>query len=186
MATEDILSHLKVGFDEYKGLTDKFYYKTSLQKIAVTPRWWSSYGSELESVVFDWKDIKYTDLDGHLSGDSNNGDGIGVYLFVVKPDFSIINLPGYVFYVGIAGERDSERHLRDRLRQYIQVSSISKRNKVQTALELYHHETYVFYSKLNVSSVELSEIESNLHGYFMPWANERDYPAPVKRARGAW
>ncbi|CDT81578.1 Predicted protein [Vibrio coralliirubri] len=186
MATIDILSYLKDGCDEYRGLQDKNYYKLSLQKIAVTPRWWEVYGAQLNTINFDWTTVRYTDLDSHLSGNVNNGDGIGVYLFVVKPSFTIINLPGYVYYVGIAGEGDSGRHLRDRLRQYIQVSGIKKRNKVQTSLELYHNETCVYYSKLNVTSDELSEIESNLHGFYMPWANERDYPAPVKQARGAW
>ena len=186
MATVDILSHLKGEYDSYTKSSDKQYYKLSLQNVAVTPRWCDVYGSNLQSTPFNWTHVKYTELDSHLSSDTNNGNGIGVYLFVVKPEFTIINLPGYVYYVGIAGEGDSGRHLRERLRQYIQVSALKKRNKVGTALELYHNETFVYYSKLNVTSDELSDIESNLHGYFMPWANVRDFPTPVKRAIGAW
>ena len=187
MATIDILDHLRDAlYDEYSTSSDRSYIKLSYQNIAVTPRWWSTYGTSLQNITFDWENVRYTDLDDHLSNNKTSGDGIGVYLFVVKPDFTILGLPGYVYYVGIAGEADSNRHLRDRLRQYIQVSAIKKRNKVETALSLYHKETTIYFSKLNVSSKELSEIESNLHGYFMPWANQRDFPTPIKIARGAW
>lgn len=186
MATVDILSLLQGGHNEYITASDKHYVKLSTQEIAVTPRWWSQYGAKLAKHTFNWVTVKFTDLEIFLKNNPNEGNGIGVYLFVAKPDFTIIDLPGYVFYVGIAGENDSGNYIRNRLKQYLQKSSLSKRNKVLTALELYHPNTYVYFSKLNVTSSQLSEIEEDLHGYFMPWANERDYPTPVKKARGSW
>jgi len=186
MATQDILQKLKGGHDEFINLSDKLYYKTALQEMAVTPKWWEEYGNELNGIPFNWQKIKYTELRKELNGDPSLGNGTGVYLFVIEPSFKLVSLPGFVFYVGIAGENDSKRHLRVRLKEYIQYSNIKKRDKVITALELYHKETYVYFSKLNVTTKKLSEIESWLHGFYMPWANERDYPAKIKKARKSW
>lgn len=186
MATIDILSALKGEYDSYNNASDKHYYKLSRQKVAITPRWWKQYGAKLSQVTFNWVSVKFLELESYLQTDPSAGAGIGVYLFVAKPDFSIIGLPGYVFYVGIAGEHGSGVPVRDRLKQYLQESALSKRNKVLTALELYHPDTYVYFSQLNVTSTQLSDIEKDLHGYFMPWANERDFPTPVKKAIGAW
>ena len=167
-------------------MPDDYYLRLATRGIAIAPRYWDHYTASLRSHNFNWVEVKYTDLDTHLKSDVTNGDGIGVYLFVVKPDFQIINLPGQTFYVGIAGEGDSGWHLRDRLRQYIQISGVEKRTRVQNALELYHNHTYVYYSKLSVTSTELETIEEELHVFFLPWANERDFPTNIKQAKTAF
>lgn len=185
MATNDILSLLKPGHDNFNSMPDDFYLKLATREISIAPRYWDTYESFLKAIPFEWVEVKYTDLDSHLKVPAN-GNGIGVYLFAVKPSSQIVDLPGHIFYVGIAGEGGSGRHLRERLRQYIQVSSVKKRTKVQNALELYHQHTYVLYSKLSVSGKKLSEIETNLHGFFLPWANERDFPTNIKHAKKAF
>jgi hypothetical protein len=186
MATADILSYLKPEHDSFNDLSDKHYFKMATREISIAPRWWDEYFSTLNTINFKWKSVKYSELNKHLRDDKSNGNGIGVYLFVVQPSFQLISLPGYVFYVGIAGEGDSGRHLRERLRQYIQKSGIEKRNKVQAALELYHTHTHIYYSKLNVTSKELEKIEKNLHAYYLPWANDRDFPTKIKQAKKAF
>lgn len=186
MATIDILSALKGEYDSYNNASDKHYYKLSLQKIAVTPRWWKIYGANLSNIAFNWVSVKFLELEKYLKSNPTVGNQIGVYLFVAKPDFSVISLPSYVFYVGIAGEHGSGVPVRERLKQYLQQSVLGKRSKVLTALELYHPDTYVYFSELNVSTTQLSQIEKDLHGYFMPWANTRDFPTPVKKAKEAW
>lgn len=186
MATADILSFLKPEHDSFNALSDKQYLKMSTREISIAPRWWDDYAGLLNTINFNWESVKYSELDNHLKNDPNNGNGIGVYLFVVQPSFQLISLPGFVFYVGIAGEGGSGRHLRERLRQYIQKSGIEKRSKVQAALELYHTHTHIHYSKLTVTSIELETIEKNLHAYYLPWANERDFPTNIKQAKKAF
>ena len=39
---------------------------------------------------------------------------------------------------------------------------------------------------MNLPPDELCEIEENLHGFFCPPANERDYPIGIKKLIKAW
>ncbi|MEH6625622.1 MAG: hypothetical protein V7739_04200 [Motiliproteus sp.] len=188
MATVDILDFLRPGFDIFSNSRDKEYLKLAIRNIAVAPKWWSEYGKEIQDkkIEFDWVKVKYTELDKHLKSDKNLGNGIGVYLFAVESEFKIIGAPIYVFYVGIAGEGESGRPIRERLREYIRISGIDKREKVHTALEYYHNETNIYYSVLDIESSDLSDLEKTLHGFYYPWANERDFPVKIKSSRRSW
>ncbi len=186
MATRDILDFLSPEYEEYRNLSDKFYYDAScFMDIPIAPRYWDMFGGILFAYDFKWKSVKYMELDRYLKDDINRASKCGIYLFSVGPRVRIKGLPEYVFYVGIAGERDSNNPLRERLRNYIQKSGIEKRKKVHTVLALYHEDITIHYCEFDDTS-ELSKIEEYLHGFYLPWANERDFPAFIKSAKKAF
>lgn len=185
MATRDILNYLSPENLEYQSLSDKYYLKTSIQEIAIAPRYWDEYGTKLSSYSFNWVSVKYVNLDTYLKSDKTIANKCGIYLFSVNSEISIKNLPECVFYVGIAGENGSINPLRERLRNYIQKSGIEKRDKVKTALAMYHQHVTIHYCEFD-DTAELSQIEEYLHGFYLPWANERDFPVDIKKARNAF
>ncbi|OAI06196.1 hypothetical protein [Methylomonas methanica] len=182
MATRDILDFLAPEYTSFNSTSDKMYLKIATRGISITPRWWKEYSVYLNKLKFDWKEVKYTELANALDRNPSLASKTGVYIFVIKPDLQIASLPAYVFYVGIAGESGSGRPLRERLKQYIQISGIKKRPKVVTALEYYYDVTTIFFSEFDDTS-NLEEIEEWLHAFYMPWANERDFPVKIKEAR---
>ena len=90
------------------------FYK---EELMLDPNYWNSYYEQLNKYNFNWTEFKYQDV---VLGKINinniiNQDHTGVYLFIVKGDQLIYDLPKFVLYVGIAGENDSARPLRKRL-----------------------------------------------------------------------
>lgn len=185
MATRDILDYLAPEYDRFNNQPDRDYLLKATRKIVIAPKWWKKYGKKLRKINFNWKEIRYTNLDKYLSSSPSAASKTGIYLFTIKPDIDINGLPGYVFYVGIAGERGSGRFLRQRLREYIQISSVKKRDKVKPMLAYYYRHVYIYYSELDDNG-QLEELEKYLHGFYMPWANDRDFPTHIKRALNAW
>jgi len=185
VATRDILDFLSPEYEEYQKQSDVFYLKSSIQNIAIAPRYWDTYGAILFAYKFNWISVKYIELDKYLKVDRTRASKCGIYLFSVGPRVHVKGLPECVFYVGIAGEHGSANPLRDRLRNYIQPSGIEKRDKVRTALQMYHQDVTIHYCEFDDTN-ELSEIEKYLHGFYLPWANDRDFPVNIKRARNAF
>jgi hypothetical protein len=147
---------------------------------------WENYGKELESISFNWQEFKYTDVRvGNQLEDIILSNDSGVYMFVVKPSIQIFDMPKFVLYVGIAGENNSNRPLKKRLEDYFKIESIKKRDAIIRMLEKYYRTTYIAYSCLNLSTVELKKIETSLIGFFYPICNKDDFPIdlkPIKKA----
>jgi hypothetical protein len=147
---------------------------------------WEKYGKELESVPFNWQEFKYTDVGvGNQLKDIILSNDSGVYMFIVKPSIQIFDMPKFVLYVGIAGENNSNRPLKKRLEDYFKIESIKKRDAIIRMLEKYYQTTYVAYSCLSLSTLELKKIETSLIGFFYPLCNKDDFPIelkPVKKA----
>jgi len=68
-------------------------------------------------------------------------DDIGIYLFVIRPEERILELPQFVMYVGIAGEGGSNRPLKTRLSDYYNINNIRKRKKLHSMLKKYYNNT---------------------------------------------
>jgi len=96
-------------------------------------------------------------------------------------------LTKFVAYVGIAGERESNRTLKERLADYFGLPGLKKRRNVHSLAYQYYRNAYIVFSPLSVTSKELSEIETSLHGYFHPPVSDRDFPPEIKnQKRSTW
>ena len=161
------------------------FYK---EELMLDPNYWNSYYEQLNKYNFNWTEFKYQDV---VLGKINinniiNQDHTGVYLFIVKGDELIYDLPKFVLYVGIAGENDSARPLRERLSDYFHIEQIKKRGKVHSLLKKYYNNVYIAFSYVQKPSEELKNIEKYLHGFFYPIYCDRDFPVELKQLRKAF
>jgi len=185
-STLDILDSLAPDYASFMALDDKFHFKVCEQRIKISPKYWSENFPLISRYNYVWTEVKYTDLGAHLSAKPPSANGVGLYFFMVKPDNLVHSLPGFVFYVGIAGENASRRTLQIRLGEYLHISKISKRDAVHLALQKYYQNTYVVYSIVDLQPKDLKDLETAFHGFYHPWAGKRDFPATVKKQQKAW
>ncbi|MDB5124833.1 MAG: hypothetical protein JWP94_2962 [Mucilaginibacter sp.] len=182
LATFDILDkELTRDVSSYLAITDDYRWKNSQIEFQLDPSYWNEFYAKLKKHLgkFAWKEFKYSvfpDLDKTITTDD-----IGIYLFVIRPEQRILDLPQFIMYVGIAGEGGSNRPLKTRLSDYYNINNIRKRKKLHSMLKKYYNNTWVIYSLLpTITYVELEQLEVDLHGFFIPPANERDFPVKIK------
>lgn len=142
---------------------------------------WESYYSKLSSYNFIWSEFKYDAIDHTNKLDTIiDKDYSGIYMFIIKPNHPIYDCPKNVLYIGISGERNKNRPVRERIKDYFQYSKLKKRNAVMRLLGKYCHNVYVAFTYCDMSTDILKEIESNLIGFFYPLCNKDDFPIELK------
>lgn len=145
---------------------------------------WEKHYKEVSKVHFDWKEIKYSDVvNKKVEINKEIPDKQGIYLFIVKPQQTIFDVPKYVFYVGIAGANTSSRTLQKRLRDYFAESHLKKRDAVRILIYKYFNNVYIAYSPiLTRRPLKLEQIETSLIGFFGTHilANRDDIPVELK------
>ncbi len=165
---------------DYLSLKDEYRYQNSEETFILDPNYWEKYYRMIDATGcnFNWQEFKY-DSRPNLDTLIPSND-IGVYLFVIKPQNRINDLPKFVIYVGISGEDGSNRPLKERLADYLNYNVIKKRHKIHRLIKKYYAQTFVSYSTVNVTWQVLEEIEEALHGFFVPIGNTRDFPIDIK------
>lgn len=161
------------------------FFSHKSKNLRIDPNWSSQKFPETEQFNFDWQEVKYSD---HPDFDTllRNDERIGIYIFWVKPPNTILDMPKYVMYVGISGERGSNRALKDRLKEYFYINKLKLRKNVHKMLQLYYEYTYISFSLLENNYEEIERLEVCLHEFFSPLYNTRDFEPPTKAARSAW
>jgi hypothetical protein len=142
---------------------------------------WEKYHAQLAAINFNWKEFKYSEIT--VTNQIENiitTDETGIYMLFVKPINQIYDMPKFVLYVGIAGENNKSRPVRERLKDYFNFNSIKKRDAIIRLLQKYYKNTYIAYSLLNANTTELKRIETALLGYFYPKPNKDDFPLELK------
>lgn len=179
--TFDILdNYFKQEVAIHRNLRDMDRWDTTKVEFHLDPIYWDEYHKRISKYTFAWKELKYSEyIDFNTVIPT---DEAGIYLFIVKSDNLICGLPQFVLYVGISGEGDSKRPLKERLNDYFNVHTIKKRSKLHRFLGKYYQNTYINYSLFDkaISSTEIEDIEKSLHGFFIPPANDRDFPIEMK------
>jgi len=111
----------------------------------------------------------------------------GIYAFSICHGNEILPPHGYILYIGIAG-RDSERSLRDRYKDYLQISHIRKRSKIFFMIGTWSKVLRFFFAPVdeNISSDKLKELEKQLNTALMPPFSQQDLEANLKHKRKAF
>lgn len=182
LATFDILDkELTRAAEEFLKIPLEDRWDNSAISFHLDPFYWDNHWAEIVKYKdeFNWSEIKYSeynDLDLVIEG-----DGIGIYMFVIRPEARLNNFPQFVMYVGIAGEGGSGRALKARLNDYMNIKNIRKRRKLHRMLKRYYHYTWIIYSEMKgINSGALEKLEEDLHGFFVPPCNDRDFPVSMK------
>lgn len=186
-ATLDILdSELRREYDRYRTMPYKDRVKIfSIPNMRIDPNWSNKKFEELRGAILDWSDpIRYSEKPKFQK--LIDSDEKGVYMMIVKPLNTILNLPQYVMYIGISGEKGSQRSLKDRLTDYQYLEKIKKRDSIHQMLQLYYEEVYIVYSLYKGRFEELERLEGILHEYYNPVYGKREFSPPTKAAKRAW
>ncbi len=182
LATFDLLDkELTRKAKSFLAMEDEYRWDSSEVPFHLDPSYWDEFYSKINVHLskFNWSEFKYSKYQNLNSVIATND--IGIYLFVVRPDNMILSLPQYVMYVGISGEKGSNRPLKDRLGDYFNIGNIRKRKKLHSMLNKYYNNTWVVYTTINkITSTELEQLEKDFHGFFIPPAAERDFPVKMK------
>ncbi len=186
-ATLDLLDReLGQKADYYHSLASEVRFRFLREEFLMDRHYWEKFHPLIDKHKLDWKEFKYSDINKPDSLDTLIADNsIGVYLFIIRAANMYLDMPKYVFYVGISGEKGSDRPLRERLKDYFRLSQVKKRKKVHRLLAMYHRNVYVQYATTSIPYTELENLETNLHGFFYPICNERDFPLELKELRQA-
>lgn len=190
--TLDILDAIQPEYDKFQKI-EPFNARLNeyTSQFAVNNQSWEEYHSELTSVTFDWKEIKYSDVvEKKIDIKKVLPNNVGVYCFIVRPINLINDLPRFVYYVGIAGANGSERPLSERINDYFAKSKLKKRDAVMMLIFKYYRNVYINYSELPTlpSGMTLETIETSLIGYFGTHilANIDDIPIKLRPQRKAF
>jgi hypothetical protein len=141
------------------------------------PPFWRLFNNKLKHINFNWQYLEYSSGANPLVAPQTPG----IYLFVLRPPYSIFTEYNHVMYVGMSDEGLNER-LND---GYRTPSQVKLRPHVWRLILDYGPFLRWYYLPLpGFSKKELEEIESLLIGYFCnPPINRKDAPTPIKEAK---
>ena len=130
-----------------------------------------------------WDSVSYGDEELDRVPD----DRRGVYAFAVCRNSDVLPPHGYILYIGIAG-KDSQRPLRERYKDYLNVKKVKKRVRIARMIGTWHQVLRFFFAPVgdDVSSEDLKTLEKQLNTAIMPPFSEGDLEAETKKKRRAF
>lgn len=184
--TLDLLdAHFTAERQDFEAMKPNPKFKYSSEEFVVNPAYWDKYYAKLKHIIFSWVEVKYDskpDVKTLITSDEP-----GVYMFYIRPECCIWDLPKFVLYIGISGATSSLNPLKNRLTSYFNHKTIRKRDALHRLLGKYYNHAYVVYSLLpGFTSKQILELEHDLLGFYYPIANIEDFPAEIQEPRKAF
>jgi len=177
------------AYGQHQGLPDSARFKIYRREFCVDPQNWVRHVPPQWVFELNWRNYHYPDVQqrDELNDIIPESDP-GIYIFYTCADHLILGLPKFALYVGISNERNSERPLRDRLKEYVPtaLNKIKKRKNIHLMLQLYYQQIWVAFALAPFPSEELERAEELLHGFLYPCFGRRDFPVDIKRQQQAF
>ena len=131
----------------------------------------------------DWQAIQY----GPATEEQVPDDQRGIYAFAVRVESAVLPPHGYILYLGIAG-RDSNRSLRERYQDYLNMNKVRKRVGIARMIADWHEVLQFIFAPVDdaFSSQDLQRLEIQLNTALIPPYSEQDIDADVRSRRRAW
>jgi hypothetical protein len=189
-ATYDLFdAPLGDAYGYFQGLRDEARFPSYRREFCVDPHNWIQHVPPEWVFGLAWREYRYADV--QQRDDLNSvipEDDPGIYIFYARPDRLIYHFPRFALYVGISNEHDSQRPLRERLKDYVPMAlkSIKKRKNIHRMLQLYYEQIWVAFALTSAPSEELEQVEEGLHGFIYPCFSRRDFPADIKSQQKAF
>jgi hypothetical protein len=177
------------AFDYLQALPDEVRFPCYRQEFSVDPRNWAANEPPTWAQALNWQEYRYSDVQDRTDLDTLiTDDHPGIYIFYARPEILLHSFPRFAFYVGISGEGNSMRPLRERLKDYLPrcLSQIQKRKNIHRMLQLYYNRLWVSYALTDTHAAHLEELELKLHGYVHPCFGRRDFPLEIKHQQQAF
>jgi len=177
------------AYDYYQKLSDDLRFSTYRREFSIDPQNWKQHRPPNWVFALNWKEYRYADIQKREDLESLiPEDKPGIYVFYARPDTLVHRFPQFAFYVGISNERNTQRPLRDRLKEYVPAAlrSIKKRKNVHRMLQMYYGQIWVAFALTSAKSAELRKVEKKLHGFVHPCFARRDFPTRIKQQQQAY
>ena len=188
-ATVDIIDAsipLPDEFDRWRKYPDAVRFKAYMRSFSTDPVLWHRHTPDEWAFDLTWNEYRYAEVISPAQVDTTIGsDDPGLYMFYVRPERTLCSFPRFPFYVGISNERNSNRSLRDRLKDYLptHITQRLKRDNIDQMLQMYYGVLWVAYALAPRPGAELAELEKKLHGFVYPCYNRRDFPGDILTQR---
>lgn len=155
--------------------------KYRLDKIFLSPDNMRFSGYSVSALT--WQSVPF----GTADKDKVPDDKRGIYAFVLCEQNAFLPPHGYVLYIGIAG-RKSGRSLRTRYGDYLNPTSVLKRERIARMIALWADVLRFYFVPVDdaMTSTELETLEDQLNSALMPPFSEGDLDAETKRKRRAF
>lgn len=185
-ATLDLFdSELRNSTNHYIQMNNDDRLKLLKFDIRIDPIHSDKYFNKINNCNLEFKDPIKLSEKPDLSQISD--DLCGIYLFVVQPTNLILNMPKYVLYIGISGANNSNRSLKKRLSDYLNINTVSKRNNIHKMMQLFYDHLYIYYAYFgNDSNFSINDIEIAFHEYFSPHFAKAAFEVNTKKSNSAW
>ena len=166
-----------------KDFVDQAHQEIGRYKVIVTLSPDQMMQDQYDFQNLSWASILYGEAEIAKVPDNKRG----VYAFAACQDSKVLPPHGYILYIGIAGE-DSDRSLRERYKDYLNVSKVRRRSGIARMIVDWRAVLRFFFAPVDdsVSSDELKKLEKQLNTALMPPFSERDLEADVKDKQRAF
>jgi hypothetical protein len=187
-ATLDILdASLRTGHLRYTGasVTDRvaFYRREFL----CDPTGWAALYASISQQAFTWQEFRFRDAVANNDLDTRiPSTAPGLYIFYVRPENLVYHFPQLALYIGISNATGSNRSLRTRLKDYMNLDRIQKRQNIHQMLQLYYDHIWVAFSHLSIPAAGMLQLETDIHDFLGPPFGRSAYSPGVKAAQRAW
>ncbi len=189
-ATIDILdASIPDEFQLLQSYPDAHRFKYYREEVMTDPVYWKRHQPPGWAFEMTWTEFRYADVSTAAQLDAViTSDLPGLYIFYIRPDRVFVSFPQLAMYVGISNERNSQRPLRERLKDYLpaRIENKKKRENIDRMLRSYYGVLWVTYCLTNKPSSDLEALEETLHGFLDPRVGSRDYPVDIKTQQKAF
>ena len=186
--TLDILdAALRQGFTRYSGSPPVDRIQFYRREFLCDPTDWTRLYTLISQHTFRWQEFRFRDAVANNDLDTRipSADP-GLYIFYVRPENLLYNFPQLALYVGISNATGSRRALRERLRDYMNLGRILKRQNVHQMLQLYYEHVWVTFSLLSLPAAQMRALETHIHDFLGPPFGRSAYSISVRGAQSAW
>jgi hypothetical protein len=153
-------------------------YKGELHEFFLDMKSWGKFKTKAK---LTWQGVAFTP-----ANQSTIPEERGIYVFSVEHRGAKVPVHGYILYVGITGDEDSEGNLRKRYGQYVRQRETGKGRPAVTYM-LHNwtgHLSFYFCPVIN-PKVSLAEIETKFIDALIPPINKRDMSADITAVKAA-
>lgn len=187
-ATLDLLdAELRKGHTHYTGSSAKDRILFYRRELRCDPTCWTALYAEISRYTLIWQEFRYRDALARNDIDTQiPSNDPGLYIFYVRPEDLLYQFPRLPLYVGISNATGTNRPLRERLKEYMNLGTVKKRNNVHQMLQLYYDHVWVAYSHLSIPSSDMLQLETNIHDFLCPPFGRSAYSLSVKASQRAW
>lgn len=153
-------------------------YKGELYEFFLDMKSWKKFRTKHK---LEWQKVRFEE-----SARASVPTSPGIYTFTLELSPSKLPLHGYIMYVGITGDEDSNSNLRVRFGRYLwELATEGGRAATFLMMDNWHPDLFFNFVPITKAGVDIGAIERAFIKAIMPPINKRDIEGELKYAKAA-